>query len=911
MDGDLALQHVVSMDNMYVTALHNSSIIALSTDSTAKPARWVGTAPSVVVSVFDILKPTAAKRNHPADVLVVLPQPRMPLDAVDGDPVDGATFVQTTDDGQWFAMSGQNFPYLVMSAPVCEWCDTKRGGRLNSMESQSAIVGKHTIECATPRHPPPQSDNGGHGFLNAPPLGIEGPSTGNQALGGGSSGSLSSPREYGHGGRLLNPAYQTDYNTIDPPVGYPPLPPPPPPPASFVTSVAPFLTRLVENVLTVFVIVFAIIMANRLGYLPQIAEVLESLVVLTTGKTPRAGFAVSSSTKTAATEVASDAKDSEKEQAKEKSVDNIDTPGVDGKAGEDQRPLSDVANGPQEIQPDKDEETSHSDDDSSESESEQAKQTPKDINNGPKVSIVEPDMQKQKAEVAAGTTTPIKKRKRGSRGGRNRKKDAPAGSEQSANGTSETTTATSTESEDQGAVTTWLKEFPENNFFVSNDQIGIGSQGTTVFRGVFENREVAVKRMLLSHYDVASQEISLLQESDDHPNVIRYYCNKTDPQFLFIALELCSGTLEDIIKRPADFMDLRGNLLSSHILYQIASGLNHLHSLKIVHRDIKPQNILVAPPKKLYLKNGAKHPPMRILISDFGLCKKLEGDQSTFRPTTAQPGTLGWTAPELSHYQSENSMDGEANGVEQMLANPRLTRAVDIFSLGCVFYYVLSNGQHPFSQTEDDVIDESSGAGSTKISTYQVQNNIDRGKFRLAALENLGQPNAPEARDLISRMIAFDSKDRPDIGTVLIHPLFWSYAKRLDFLLKVSDRFEADTREEHSPMLELFEKNAAKVVSGNWHERLDSEFLAELNKYRKYRPERLIDLLRAMRNKGHHFGDLPPDLQDKMGPYPDNFLLYFTARFPHLLTSVYYFVKEHLSGEPAFVPFFAFDSQHI
>jgi serine/threonine-protein kinase/endoribonuclease IRE1 len=299
---------------------------------------------------------------------------------------------------------------------------------------------------------------------------------------------------------------------------------------------------------------------------------------------------------------------------------------------------------------------------------------------------------------------------------------------------------------------------------------------------------------------------------------------------------------------------------------------------------------------------------MRILISDFGLCKKLEGDQSTFRPTTAQPGTLGWTAPELSHYHAP--LDDE-HGVEQMLANPRLTRAVDIFSLGCVFYYVLSNGLHPFSQTEEDLVDETSGPGSTKISTYQVQNNIDRGKYRLAALEDLSQSNAPEARDLISRMIAWDSKDRPDIGTVLVHPLFWPLSKRLDFLLKVSDRFEADTREEYSEMLERFEANAQKVIGANWHARLDQEFLGELNRYRKYRPERLIDLLRAMRNKGHHFGDLPPDLQEKMGPYPDNFLLYFTSKFPHMLMVVYYFVKDHLSGEPSFVPFFHLNQQHI
>lgn len=50
------------------------------------------------------------------------------------------------------------------------------------------------------------------------------------------------------------------------------------------------------------------------------------------------------------------------------------------------------------------------------------------------------------------------------------------------------------------------------------DCIGIGSNGTMVFKGVFDGREVAVKRMMIQFFDIASQETKLLRESDDHPN---------------------------------------------------------------------------------------------------------------------------------------------------------------------------------------------------------------------------------------------------------------------------------------------------------------------------------------------------------------------------------------------------------
>ena len=48
--------------------------------------------------------------------------------------------------------------------------------------------------------------------------------------------------------------------------------------------------------------------------------------------------------------------------------------------------------------------------------------------------------------------------------------------------------------------------------------IGTGSNGTMVFQGKFDGREVAVKRMLIQFFDIASQETKLLRESDDHPN---------------------------------------------------------------------------------------------------------------------------------------------------------------------------------------------------------------------------------------------------------------------------------------------------------------------------------------------------------------------------------------------------------
>lgn len=118
--------------------------------------------------------------------------------------------------------------------------------------------------------------------------------------------------------------------------------------------------------------------------------------------------------------------------------------------------------------------------------------------------------------------------------------------------------------------------------------LGKGCEGTFVFRGTFENRDVAVKRLLPDCFTLADREVALLRESDTHENVVRYFCTESDRQFRYIAVELCSATLQDYIEGKGA-NGLQQLIDMKEVLYQATSGLNHLHHLNIVHRDIKPQ----------------------------------------------------------------------------------------------------------------------------------------------------------------------------------------------------------------------------------------------------------------------------------------------------------------------------------
>ncbi|CAN3375477.1 hypothetical protein DIURU_002329 [Diutina rugosa] len=502
-------------------------------------------------------------------------------------------------------------------------------------------------------------------------------------------------------------------------------------------------------------------------------------------------------------------------------------------------------------------------------------------------------------EAADEADAPKKKRKRGSRGGkrggRRINKNNGGDDEEAFLEIEETTTAMQA-----------TKSLPiENNLVISDKILGYGSHGTVVYQGMFENRPVAVKRMLLDFYDVASHEVRLLQESDDHENVVRYYCSQTSSseKFLYIALELCMCSLEDIVEKPNKRRAVLSNV--NLTLFELASGLHHLHQLKIVHRDIKPQNILVSDRKKAL----PDEPPVRLLISDFGLCKKLDADQSSFRATTqhAASGTSGWRAPELllNHDLSEISPDtissvNSSTALESLehadsvpAKGKRLTKAIDIFALGCVYYYILTGGSHPYGDR------------------YMREANIVNGRYDVSRLAITCPRDRFEAEDLICSMIHHDFRHRPTTTAILAHPLFWSCDRRLQFLLAVSDRFDLERRDPPSELLQQLESHASAVIGTGWHAKFDSAFLDHLGKHRKYLNERLSDLLRAIRNKYHHFADMPVQLQRQMTK-PDKFYNYFLEKFPNLLMEVYGAVASaklesgaRLRDEDVFVEYFS------
>ncbi|KAG8911657.1 bifunctional endoribonuclease/protein kinase ire1 [Tulasnella sp. 417] len=94
-------------------------------------------------------------------------------------------------------------------------------------------------------------------------------------------------------------------------------------------------------------------------------------------------------------------------------------------------------------------------------------------------------------------------------------------------------------------------------------------------------------------------------------------------------------------------------------------------------------------------------------------------------------------------------------------------------------------------------------------------------------------------------------------------------------------------REPREPQLVALETGAPDVVGPDWHKRLDKVFDDNLGKFRKYDGKSVQDLMRALRNKKHHYQDLPDNVKRSLGGLPEGFLSYFTRRFPRLFLHVY------------------------
>ncbi len=160
---------------------------------------------------------------------------------------------------------------------------------------------------------------------------------------------------------------------------------------------------------------------------------------------------------------------------------------------------------------------------------------------------------------------------------------------------------------------------------------------------------------------------SRLAASLDHPNVIPVYAAGEHDGVLYIAMRYVEGTdLRALIRRESRLDPLR----AAGVVAQVASALDAAHERGLVHRDVKPANVLVA------ARGGGEH----VYLTDFGLTKR-SASESSLTAAGEWVGTLDYVAPEQVR---GDAVDGRA----------------DVYALGCVLYEMLT-GRVPFPREND------------------------------------------------------------------------------------------------------------------------------------------------------------------------------------------------------------------
>ena len=365
--------------------------------------------------------------------------------------------------------------------------------------------------------------------------------------------------------------------------------------------------------------------------------------------------------------------------------------------------------------------------------------------------------------------------------------------------------------------------------------------GQNVFKGklIKDNRKIAVKRVKKLTKASCKELDILLRIADKGPvnNIIQYIWYEHDSMYTYIALELCGGDLRSAVTNQ--HAKVFPYLTPGHCLSQLVHGLCYIHQLNIQHRDIKPQNIL-------WRISEANPSCVRFILSDFDL-GQCNDEVSSHK---SHYGTEGWAAPELWCSTTE-----------------RRTLKVDIFSLGCVFYYVLTMGRHPFGPILDPGV---------------CQDNIIDCHFA-ASLSDLGASCFGNcSQNLIAGMIHYESQKRPEAAVLLNHPLFWDQEAMMNFYLKIGDYMDGKGVElDHlKSMLQL---NSAEVFEGSWMERLpEKPVRSDIVSFKK-QSGNICFLLRVVRNKIVHFHTLGEKLKEIYNKSPEGVMDYYNQHFPFLL----------------------------
>jgi calcium-dependent protein kinase len=270
--------------------------------------------------------------------------------------------------------------------------------------------------------------------------------------------------------------------------------------------------------------------------------------------------------------------------------------------------------------------------------------------------------------------------------------------------------------------------------YIRGKKIGSGTFGSVYeSKNIIFNSKVAMKVIQKDYYmdnELIKNEIDILKKLS-HPNIVRIYEFFETKNCFYLVNEFCpEGELYNYINNSK----LNEQQLSV-IFYQVFSGLNYLHQNNIIHRDFKPENILISKKERDLLSDEEY---FWIKIIDFGTAKIFKNDQN------------------------EDSVVGSPYYIAPEVLNKDYNEKCDTWSIGVILYMFLV-GKPPFN-----------GANNYEIINSIKTKNYDENNPKLLT-------HSEEVRDLISHLLEKDTNKRFSAKEALNHKWFKKFNARILF----------------------------------------------------------------------------------------------------------------------------------
>ncbi|KAK8768648.1 cyclin-dependent kinase 2-like [Amblyomma americanum] len=288
-----------------------------------------------------------------------------------------------------------------------------------------------------------------------------------------------------------------------------------------------------------------------------------------------------------------------------------------------------------------------------------------------------------------------------------------------------------------------------NDKFQKIGKIGEGTYGVVYkARDKATGQYIALKKIRLAHEaegvpSTAIREIALLKELR-HPNIVRLLDVVPHDKKLYLVFEYMSEDLKKHMDKAASTKTpLTAQLVKSY-LWQLLQGIAYCHSHRILHRDLKPQNLLID------LEGNIK-------LADFGLARAFG---MPLRAYTHEVVTLWYRAPEI------------------LLGTRLYATPVDVWSIGCIFAEMLL--LKPLFQGDSEIDqlfrifrtlgtpDEDSWPGVTNLPDYKPTFP----RWEPQSLVNIVTGLDRDGEDLIMKLLVADPEARIPAKTALSHRYF-------------------------------------------------------------------------------------------------------------------------------------------